>query len=436
MLATHRRFHPLPVLAGALLTLAATIPAGAAGNPDSTFSGDGRATVQLPHGLGAVATAVAVEAHGSVLAAGTTTIGDDDFVVAKLSSTGGLDTAFGSGGTAFVAFDLGGSKDDHLEEVALLAGGKIALLGGASTGTSQSLAVARLLANGQPDSFFGTGGKRVVGHPQWPTGVVYVRAAAVQADGKYLFAGSCRQCPAGSDQNSNPFVARLLANGTLDTSFGSGGWVVGPWVTPFMPDQHDGVRHLAVDSSGRILAQVSSLDVSGSVQVVRLLPSGALDASWSGDGVAVLATDPVYEVHALGVDPASGAVYSAFGVSGTGVEIRRLLPNGTTDANFAYFGTLNLADDVTVADLLVDPSGKLLAVGDTDGERFWLARILPNGTPDGSFHFDGFNEVEFNLTPNGDDIGYAAALSGTKLVTVGSAMSLLSNEALAILRTD
>ncbi len=435
MRATNRRFRPLPVLAGALLTLAATIPADAAGNPDPTFSGDGRATVQFPHGLGAVATAVAVSGHGSVLAAGTTTIGDDDFVVAKLSSTGGLDTTFGSGGTASVAFDLGGSKDDHLEEVALLADGKIVLLGGASTGTSEGLAVARLLSNGQPDPFFGSGGRRVVGHSHWPTGVVYVKAAAVQADGKFLFAGSCRQCPAGSEQNSNPFVARLLANGTVDTSFGSGGWVVGPWVTPFMPDEHDGVVQLAVDSSGRILAQVKSYDISGPVQVVRLLANGSLDSSWSGDGVAVLAFDPVYSALALGVDLASGAVYSAF-QGADAVRIRRLLPNGTTDPNFAYLGTLVLSAAVTVADLLVDSSGRLLAVGDADQERFWAARILANGTPDNSWSGDGFNEFEFDLKPGGDDIGYAAAFSGTKLVTVGSAMTLLGTEALAVLRTD
>lgn len=434
MPVTPLSFRPIHALAGALLALAAAIPSGAAGNPDPTFSGDGRANVQF-HGIGTVATAVAVGADGSILVAGTTTTGDDDFVVAKLRSSGGLDATFGSGGTSLIAFDLGGSNDDQLEEVALLADGKIVLLGGAANGASEGLAVTRLLANGQPDSTFAIGGKRVIGHPQWPQGVVSVSAAAVQRDGKFLFAGSCRQCPAGGEVNSNPFVARLLANGKLDTSFGSDGWVVGPWVAPFMPDEHDGVLQLAADPSGRILALVKSYDISGPVQVVRLLASGALDPSWSGDGVAVLAFDPVYDALALGLDPASGAVYSAF-QGADAVRIRRLLPNGATDTNFAYFGTLTLAEDVRVADLLVDASGKLLAVGDADQERFWLARILANGTPDSSWSGDGFNEIEFNLISGGDDIGYAAALSGAKLVTVGSAVTLFGAEALAILRTD
>ncbi len=52
--------RPIHALAGALLALAAAIPSGAAGNPDPTFSGDGRANRPVSHGIGTVATAVAV----------------------------------------------------------------------------------------------------------------------------------------------------------------------------------------------------------------------------------------------------------------------------------------------------------------------------------------------------------------------------------------
>jgi uncharacterized delta-60 repeat protein len=441
MVARIRPLHPIHLLSGALLALAAAVPAGAAGTPDPTFSGDGRANVQVHHIAAAAATAVAVAADGFVTAAGTTTLGDDDFVVARLRSSGGLDSTFGTSGTAVVAFDQGGSNDDQLEEVALLAGGKIALLGGAAIGASEGLAVARLLANGQLDTTFPNQGKVVVGHPQWPQGVVSVHAAAVQPDGKYLFAGSCRKCRAGGDQMPNPFVARLHASGKLDKTFGTDGWAVGPWLATeagLPPDQDDAAIDLAVDASGRIITLVKSFDMTGAVQVVRLLPNGNPDPAWSGDGVAVLANDPVYFASAVGLDPASGAVYSAVRGAGGWSEqmIYRLLPTGAIDSNFSVNGHLALADGVAVADLLVDASGKLLAVGNSDGERFWLARILPNGTPDPSFHFDGFNEIEFDLTAGGADKGFDAALSGTKLVTVGSAMTFLGREAFAILRTD
>jgi uncharacterized delta-60 repeat protein len=441
MVARIRPLHPIHLLSGALLALAAAVPAGAAGTPDPTFSGDGRANVQVHHIAAAAATAVAVAADGFVTAAGTTALGDDDFVVARLRSSGGLDSTFGTSGTAVVAFDQGGSNDDQLEEVALLAGGKIALLGGAAIGASEGLAVARLLANGQLDTTFPNQGKVVVGHPQWPQGVVSVHAAAVQPDGKYLFAGSCLKCTSNGDLRMNPFVARLHASGKIDKTFGVDGWAVGPWLATepgLPPDQDDSAGDLAVDSTGRILALVKSYDMTGAVQVVRLLPNGSRDLTWSGDGVKVLSNDPFFFGSALGLDPVSGAVYCVLdGATGWSIPgIYRLLPTGEVDSNFSVNGHLDLADDVSVADLLVDTSGKLVAIGNSDGERFWLARILPNGTPDPSFHFDGFNEIEFDLTAGGADKGFDAALSGTKLVTVGSAMTFLGREAFAILRTD
>jgi uncharacterized delta-60 repeat protein len=263
-----------------------------------------------------------------------------------------------------------------------------------------------------------------------------VFAAAVQPDGKYLFAGSCRFCPASDYFTAKPFVARLRANGSIDKTFGADGWALGPWLSESESEVH-AVRDLTVDSTGRIFALVKSGDPTGAVQVVRLLQDGRLDPTWSGDGVAVLSDDPLRYGSELGLDPASGAVYAAIHDIHDDVErIHRLLATGEIDFNFSIDGRLQLADGVHVAEMLVDPSGKLLAIGDADGERFWLARILPNGTPDLTFHFDGFNQVEFDLAVGGADCGVDAILSGTKLVTVGSAMTQLGREAFAILRTD
>ena len=65
------------------------------GTPDSTFSGDGRQTVDF--GGADIANAVAIQPDGKIVIAGQGG-GGNDMAVARLTSTGGLDTSFGSRG--------------------------------------------------------------------------------------------------------------------------------------------------------------------------------------------------------------------------------------------------------------------------------------------------------------------------------------------------
>ena len=79
--------------------------------------------------------------------------------------------------------------------------------------------VLRYNANGTLDSSFGTGGEAVASFPgatAEPTGIF------VQSDGKIVVAGS-EDVP---NEGQNAAVVRFNADGTLDTSFGSGGFVV------------------------------------------------------------------------------------------------------------------------------------------------------------------------------------------------------------------
>ena len=88
--------------------------------------------------------------------------------------------------------------------------GRIVVAGGG--GPASSFCVVRLrAANGTLDPTFGSGGKRTIDFGGDDEGVY---GAALQPDGKIVLAG---------DSHLTPAVARLKANGSLDSTFATGG---------------------------------------------------------------------------------------------------------------------------------------------------------------------------------------------------------------------
>ena len=106
-------------------------------------------------------------------------------------------------------------------------------IAGAAVG---GLGVAALAAAGGLDSTFGTGG--VV---QYAASGNWLAGCAVQPDGRVIVAS-----PDGTGASQQWRIDRRLGNGSVDTSWGSGGSVT-------MLTGAD-VRDVAIDASGRVLA--------------------------------------------------------------------------------------------------------------------------------------------------------------------------------------
>jgi uncharacterized delta-60 repeat protein len=159
------------------------------GSPDPTFGTGGITTFTVGSPtLRDFANAIALQPDGKPLIAGFADDSpDENFAVARLTSSGQLDPSFGSGGASILS--LTPQKDEVLA-VGLQSDGKILLAGHAGTTGegSGNLAVARLDANGAPDPTFGTGGAVV--HPFPDIKSSYGNGVAVQGDGKIVVAGS------------------------------------------------------------------------------------------------------------------------------------------------------------------------------------------------------------------------------------------------------
>ena len=133
--------------------------------------------------------AVALQSDGRIVVAGAATIDDqEDFALARYTSSGLLDTSFSGDGRVTMSF---GAGNDDAYAVTLQPNGKIIVAGYASNSLNDALnydfALVRYLANGSLDTGFGSGGSLVtdfVGSNDLGL------AVALQLDGKIVVAGN------------------------------------------------------------------------------------------------------------------------------------------------------------------------------------------------------------------------------------------------------
>lgn len=167
---------------------------------------------------------VAVQSDGKIVLVGV--VGNSDMTVARFTTSGAADSSFGTSGR--VQIDFYGARD-RANAVAIDSSGRIVVSGLADNNskgnkaTGAVLAAARLLSNGSLDPSFGTGGRAVAAAT--PTYGNCSLAMGIQSDGKIVMAGYA-QIDGTASSNYHILVARLLTDGTLDSSFGTGGMTV------------------------------------------------------------------------------------------------------------------------------------------------------------------------------------------------------------------
>ena len=108
------------------------------------------------------ATAVAVRPNGKIVVAGTFTFNggtSSDFAVARLKPNGKLDTTFGNGGSVTIDFGFA-ANDEQATCMAIQDDGKIVVGGWATFSGAEDFVVARLTSTGVLDTAFDVDGMR------------------------------------------------------------------------------------------------------------------------------------------------------------------------------------------------------------------------------------------------------------------------------------
>jgi uncharacterized delta-60 repeat protein len=339
------------------------------GDLDSSFSGDGRRAIDF--GGMDEAHAVVVRPRGRIIVAGGGGP-TPSFCVATLRPGGTLDTTFGSVGKRRI--DFGGDTIETAFGVALQPDGKLVLAGESDS----RVAVARVNRNGALDKTFSGDGKRTL---SWGP-ISAARAVIVLPNGKLLIGGF------SGPEGGNIQAARLTANGLLDKTFGTDGIAT----VDFGGD--DFGLGMARQANGRILLVGRSTTAGG--VVARLRANGALDPDFDGDGrVAIPGTD---RMNAVMVQPDGKIVAAGSALGIQTMTVARLKTNGSPDTSFDGDGmaTVDIGPMADLAgDALLQPDGKIVVMGSTQGAGIGVARLNPNGSPDPTFGTAGKTTVEF-----------------------------------------
>ena len=194
--------------------------------------------------------------------------------------------------------------------------GKLVLAGTASTAgvlddVSSDMALARFNTDGSLDTTFGNAGLVTLDLDVFD----YAFDVIQQADGKLVVAGATNSTNELVGTGKATF-ARFNANGSLDTSFGSGGSVL----VDFGSELQSRADSLAQQANGMLVAvgtvRVSSLD-SSDMGLMRLTADGVLDPLFDGDGMIAVDFDGNRDVaNAVAIQP-DGAIVAAGSSAGS-----------------------------------------------------------------------------------------------------------------------
>ena len=404
-----------PLAAGA--SAAVTTAAVADGTLDPSFGSGG--TMEPPLGE---ARAVAIQPNGRIVVAGATS--QDRFGVARYLPDGSVDTSFGGGdGEALVWFKappngcFGGFNDVVLQPDARIVATGVAC---------GAVGVARFLPDGTPDPSFGQNG--TVRTPVSKTGGrAEANAITLQPDGRIVVAG------AQPGPRSNPAIVRYNADGTLDPTFHGDGTLVSN--VPGSAYATD----VKVDDLGRIwiagIEQVGTADPAP--MVARYLPRGRLDPSFGTGGVAQLPGATLGVHAALALDAGGNAVVAS--TFSKGFQVARIDGSGALDPTFSDDGVArsNLKPGCCdrPLDLVLQEDGRIvLSMSSTSGDGsqnlLGLARYTTGGRLDATFGDHGKVRTSFgdpdaaifagglDLAPNGDVVAAGESLEHGRSVAL------------------
>jgi len=228
-----------------------------------------------------------------------------------------------------------------------------------------------------------------------------INAVAIQGDGKIVIGGLFTETLTGVTQN---FIARLNANGTLDTGFNTGSDV----------GTDSNVDALAIQGDGKIVIGGQFTTARGVTQnrIARLNTNGTLDTGFNtGSDVGVSSG-----VNAIAVQPDGKIVIGGVFTNARGVtqnNVARLNTDGSLDTGF------NTGSDIgvngSVRSIAIQGDGKILVGGTFTTARGVtqnrIARLNTNGTLD-----TGFNTGS-NIGCNGQV--EAVAIQGDGKIVVG-----------------
>jgi uncharacterized delta-60 repeat protein len=344
------------------------------GTLDSTFGRQGVVGPNLGLVFGAQANAVVLQPDGKIVAGGTVDLGDASgthdtaFLLVRYRPDGTLDTGFGTSGVVITQLGPGA---DRVFALALAPDGGIVAAGSTAGPTSPAFALARYDASGMLDAGFGIGGVVIADEPSAGATTVHddaLGAVAVAPDGRIVAAGSS---VAGADESfASPFVvARWLPDGTLDPTFGDGGFAATHFATRI---GRPTALALGPDGGVTVAGRLSQQHVfRWRGGLAGWDASGAPDPGLAGKGRLEIRAGEAMAVQADGKLLVAGKQWLRDELAYASL-LQRFTPDGALDPEFGDDGVVRV--DEEPRGVAVAPDGRIVVLA---GRGFGVQRLWP-----------------------------------------------------------
>jgi uncharacterized delta-60 repeat protein len=340
-----------------------------------------------------VAGAAALQVDGKILEGGSTYT-DSNLVARNMAlirhnSDSTSDSTFGAG-TGQVVTPIA-QYGGQIIDLAVQPDGKIIGGGYSIQGNNTQFALVRYNSNGTLDTTFGGGTGKVTTSLNAYASPGF--AMALQRDGKMLVAG---EIMLPSTSKAHFAVVRYNTNGTIDTSFGTGGTTT----IAMSATGNESARSVIVQADGKIvLAGYANRGSGDDIALARLTAAGALDTTFGVGGKVFTslsgASTYADQAYAVAQQPDGKLVvtgWAAFDQYGNqGLAVVRYTSTGALDTSFNGSGyrihSLG-STEMKAYSVAVLPTGQILTAGTYKSNgysRFVVARFTGAGAMDTAF---------------------------------------------------
>lgn len=388
---------------------------GGASTLDNTFGSSGKILTDIGSGSNDQALAMKIQSDGKIVVAGiSNTNGNNDFTMVRYTSTGLIDTTFGTNGK--VITDIGSGSIDFAQSMQIQPDGKIFLAGYSNVSGENDYVLVRYDANGKIDLSFGNNGKIITN----VSANDFVYSMKIQSDGKIILAG------ASFSNNYDFSMVRYTPEGILDTTFGNNGKVI----TDIGTNSTDYGKAIEIQNNGKILFVGTSNGGSNSdVALLRYNANGTIDTSFATNGKVItdVGTNTSDQATSIQVKSDGKILVAGFVNSfNNDFMLMQYTLLGVLDSSFGLNGKvttdLGSSSKDTVYDFKLLGSGKILIAGSsmiTSTSDFALARYLSTGVLDDTFGTTAGKVMTDIGTGSSDVVTSSQIQTGGKIILAG-----------------
>lgn len=339
------------------------------GSPDTQF-GTGGVADTASVSANVIARAGSIDSAGRLLITGEN-VDNNELVIARITSTGQLDTGFNT--TGWASRNLNGLGGQPRAVITQAGSGRVII--GGYIATLERFALLGIKSDGSAiaDNSWGPAGQNGVvttdvspGNMSGINSLFELPSTNLLAVG-WTFVGTQKAIA----------LARYLSTGLIDTGFATNGIAL----SLIAGDSVD-VRSAALDSSGRVYV---ALTLGSDIGVARLSSEGALDPTFGTGGIARLVVSGGAHAYDVAIAP-DGKVVLAGGVgdgaASTAFLIARFSSGGQIDGTFGTGGiaTKTFPPEPTLEAVAVGADNKILGAGEALGKAT-VARYIGTGDP-------------------------------------------------------